>query len=225
MTTTDQAPPTNGRRRRAPATVEPFDANAAAYQPTRNRRRPMLIALGVVVTALGVLASVYLVNNAGDTRQVLAMRTAVSRGQTIDAGDLTIAQISLDPAIKTVPAADRGNIIARPPSTTSRQDRCSHPTAPPTSRSRPTAAASSASPSHRANCPRSTCAPATTSASWQRRARKTTRRRPRRRRSSGRPSSTPSPVPPPTDLPSSTCRCPPPTARTWPHWQPPSASP
>lgn len=113
MTTTDQAPPTNSQRRRASATVEPFDANAAAYQPTRGRRRPMLWALGVVLVALGVLGSVYLVNNAGDTQQVLAMRTAVSRGQTIEAADLTIAQISLDPAIKTVPAADRANIIGK----------------------------------------------------------------------------------------------------------------
>ena len=44
----------------------------------------------------------------GTTTEVLAVRTLVHRGEVIDRDDLMVVRVGLDPAVKTVPAAQAG---------------------------------------------------------------------------------------------------------------------
>lgn len=79
----------------------------------KSRRRPALLALGAGLMAMGVLTGAWLVNGAGDRQSVLAVARPVPFGAVITAGDLTHAEVSLDPAVSTVPASDIGQIVGR----------------------------------------------------------------------------------------------------------------
>ena len=57
-------------------------------KPTRARRRPALIALGLALVALSVLAAVYLASVLGETYQALAVKSDIARGTVITAADL-----------------------------------------------------------------------------------------------------------------------------------------
>jgi hypothetical protein len=74
-------------------------------KPTRARRRPALIALGLALVALSVLASVYLTTTLGKTYQVLAVTKEIPRGTAITASDLAAVELPTGPTLlKPVPA-------------------------------------------------------------------------------------------------------------------------
>lgn len=74
-------------------------------KPTRARRRPALIALGLALVALSVLAAVYLVSTLGNTYEVLAVRTDVSRGAEITTGDVGVVELPAGPTLlEPIPA-------------------------------------------------------------------------------------------------------------------------
>lgn len=79
----------------------------------RGRRRPGLLALGVVLVVLGVLSGAWLVRSAGERVAVLALARPVPFGAVITAGDLTRAQVSVDPSVATVPAGDVAQVLGR----------------------------------------------------------------------------------------------------------------
>ncbi len=114
MTVTDGA----GPRRTIPSRSG-AEQSARALPPAplaplpRTRRRPALLALGAGLMALGVLSGAWLVNGAGDRQSVLAVARAVPFGTVITASDLTRAEVSLDPAVATVPANELGQIVGR----------------------------------------------------------------------------------------------------------------
>ncbi len=81
--------------------------------PPKLRRRPALIALGVTLIALGGLAAGWLTTAVGNTHPVLAMRHTVDRGSVVRASDVMVARVNGDPALKTVPAGRRDQIIGR----------------------------------------------------------------------------------------------------------------
>jgi hypothetical protein len=62
-------------------------------KPTRARRRPALIALGLALVALSVLASVYLVSTLGRTYQVLAITGDIPRGAEITAANIGTVEL------------------------------------------------------------------------------------------------------------------------------------
>ncbi|WP_423462800.1 SAF domain-containing protein [Promicromonospora sp. MS192] len=64
-------------------------------KPTRARRRPALIALGLALVALSVLASVYLVSTLGRTYEVLAITNDVPRGTAVTPTDIGIVELPL----------------------------------------------------------------------------------------------------------------------------------
>ncbi|MFC8796253.1 SAF domain-containing protein [Promicromonospora sp. NPDC057138] len=68
-------------------------------KPTRARRRPALIALGLALVALSVLASVYLASSLGRTHQVLAIKANVARGAVITAADLASVDLPTGPTL------------------------------------------------------------------------------------------------------------------------------
>lgn len=81
--------------------------------PPRRKRRPIWVALAVVLVALGALLAWYVVANLRDTESVVALRTDVPRGAIIEVDDLTTAEIMPDPALITVPASDLSAVVGR----------------------------------------------------------------------------------------------------------------
>jgi hypothetical protein len=76
-------------------------------KPTRARRRPALIALGLALVALSVLASVYLTSTLGQTYQVLAVTKVIPRGTAITSSDLTAVDLPTGPTLLDPIRADR----------------------------------------------------------------------------------------------------------------------
>ena len=91
----------------APASVPP------RVGPTRARRRPALVALGVVLAVLGALTAVVLVGSAGQRTAVLALARDVPFGAVVTDADLTRVQVSVDPGVATVPAADLSQVVGQ----------------------------------------------------------------------------------------------------------------
>lgn len=81
--------------------------------PPRLQRRPVLVALGVALVALGGLGAAYLVTSASDADSVLALRSDVDRGGVIEDSDLVVAHLEADPALAPVPAAQRDDIVGQ----------------------------------------------------------------------------------------------------------------
>jgi hypothetical protein len=75
------------------ATKPQRPAPPGPLKPTRARRRPALIALGLALVALSVLGSVYLVSTLGQTYQVLAITKDVARGAPVTAANLGVAEL------------------------------------------------------------------------------------------------------------------------------------
>ncbi|MCF4120414.1 SAF domain-containing protein [Antribacter sp. KLBMP9083] len=70
----------------------------APAKPTRARRRPALVALGLALVALSVLATVYLTTTLGETQKVLVLVNDVARGEEITSADLRVADLPLSPS-------------------------------------------------------------------------------------------------------------------------------
>lgn len=85
----------------------------AAPPPPRRKRRPIWVALAVLLIALGSLITWYIVGNLRDTHSVIAMRTDVPRGATITAQDLITVEITPDPALITIPSSQLASVVGR----------------------------------------------------------------------------------------------------------------
>lgn len=79
--------------------------------PLAVRRRPAIIAAGVVMVAVGGLGAYWWATTSSDATTVLAVRTEVPRGAVITEDDLTTAAVVPDPALQTVDASQRGTIV------------------------------------------------------------------------------------------------------------------
>jgi len=84
----------------APATVRPPSAP--------RERRPALVALGLLLVLVGVLASVYLQQRAGDKVGVVEVTKRVPQGSTVSADSITEVMVAVDPGISYVTWAQRG---------------------------------------------------------------------------------------------------------------------
>lgn len=94
-------PPATGRDPRGAGPRMP-----APSKPTRARRRPAVIALGLALVALGILASVYLTTRLGETNQVLAVGADVDRGEQITDAALITVDLPVGPThLRPVDAA------------------------------------------------------------------------------------------------------------------------
>jgi hypothetical protein len=97
-------------------TVEaPTEAAAALplAAPPKLRRRPVLIAFGVVLVVVGAIVMWYVVTMVKDTTQVVAARVDVARGEVIELSDLTTVEIRPDPLLQTIPAADLSALVGQ----------------------------------------------------------------------------------------------------------------
>jgi hypothetical protein len=105
----------NGRNGSAPAGS--FTAGDARPIPPavapRSRRRPGLLLLGFALVAVGGLATAWVVAQAGNRTAVVVTARDLQFGQVVTASDLTTAEISLDPSVAIVPAAQRDGLVGQ----------------------------------------------------------------------------------------------------------------
>jgi len=107
--------PATGRRNSGlPTDADPplldFD-DLARLSPPKLRRRPLLIAVGVLLIVIGAIVAWYVVSIVKDTVQVVAALTTIPRGSVIGRSDLTTVEIRPDPLLQTVPAADLETLV------------------------------------------------------------------------------------------------------------------
>lgn len=107
---------TSPPRAPAPAGAPPPAAPGApelVASPARARRRPLLVAAGIVAVALGALVSVWAYTSTSTTQAVIAVRGQVGRGQVITDADLVNVRTSIDPALRTLPASKTDTVVGQ----------------------------------------------------------------------------------------------------------------
>jgi SAF domain len=104
-------------------TDDRLDDPASATSPTqmlpaavprvrsRGRRRPWLLALGVILTCLGALTGVWMINAVGERTRVLTVARHVPYGSVVTEADFAVAEVSVDPSVATVPATELGRVV------------------------------------------------------------------------------------------------------------------
>ena len=112
MSTT--SPPRAPAATRAGAPPPPApDAPQLVASPARARRRPLVVAVGIVAVALGALVSAWAYTSASTTQPVIAVREQVGRGQVITEADLVAVRTSIDPALRTLPASKTSSVVGQ----------------------------------------------------------------------------------------------------------------
>ncbi|MDR0990638.1 MAG: SAF domain-containing protein [Propionibacteriaceae bacterium] len=81
--------------------------------PPKLRRRPVLIALGVVLIVVSAVVAWYVVAIVKDTVQVVAAVVDIPRGSVLERHQLTTVEIRPDPLLKTIAAADLEQLIGQ----------------------------------------------------------------------------------------------------------------
>lgn len=79
----------------------------------RARRNPVLLAAGAALVVVGAAGVAWLVTSVAGTSPVLVTTHAVPAGAVISSADLAVAQVSLDPAVATVPANQRSSVVGQ----------------------------------------------------------------------------------------------------------------
>ncbi len=102
----------NGAGRAAPspppATLQP---RAGAVGSPGNRSR---VAGGALVLALCTLGAVIVFGRIGDRQAVLVMARTVEVGTIVQPADVRAVEVSADPGLGAVPAAQRARVVGRP---------------------------------------------------------------------------------------------------------------
>ncbi|CAB4758617.1 unannotated protein [freshwater metagenome] len=85
-------------------------AGPAATARVKAHRRPWVFALMAALVAAGALGTAFAFTSVNDTQEVLVVANDIKRGETIDAGDLTVVRVSVDPALTPVPGSQRAEL-------------------------------------------------------------------------------------------------------------------
>lgn len=99
------------RGRRQPG--HPNATPAPVIAPVRTRRRSGLLAAGLALMVVGALGAAYLTRLVGNTVGVIAVARDVPTGAVIERADLTIAQVSTDPALRPLPASGLDRLVGQ----------------------------------------------------------------------------------------------------------------
>lgn len=83
----------------------------SAVRGLPGRRRPWLIALGLMMAAIGALVTIWMVGAAGQRQEVLALRNDVPYGRSLTAQDVVVVRVSMDPGVRSIPASDARSVI------------------------------------------------------------------------------------------------------------------
>ena len=76
----------------------------------RRRRRRWVLALCAALVAAGGLGTAFAFTSVNDTREVLVVSNDIKRGETIEAGDLAVVRVSVDPALTPVPGSQKSEL-------------------------------------------------------------------------------------------------------------------
>ena len=100
--TTAGGPPTPPTTPTQPAPV--------ATARVKARRRPWVFALMAALVAAGALGTAFAFTSVNDTREVVVVSSDIKRGETIEAGDLAVVRVSVDPALTPVPGSQKAEL-------------------------------------------------------------------------------------------------------------------
>ncbi len=81
--------------------------------PPKLRRRPALVAGGIVAVCLGALIAGWAWTATTNTQEALVARHSIERGAVIEADDLARVRISADPALKPLPASEFDSVVGQ----------------------------------------------------------------------------------------------------------------
>lgn len=98
-----------GRRQPGRAGV----GTAPAIAPVRTRRRSGVLTAGVALMVVGALGAAYLTRVVGNTVGVIAVARDVPTGAVIERADLTVAEVSTDPALRPLRANDLIRLVGQ----------------------------------------------------------------------------------------------------------------
>ncbi|MFV0428371.1 MAG: SAF domain-containing protein [Arachnia sp.] len=79
----------------------------------RGRRSPKLVALGVVLVALGALGAAALYSWAVDRESVIVMARDVARGSELTRDDVTVMELAADSPAETIPASKIDSLVGQ----------------------------------------------------------------------------------------------------------------
>ena len=84
-----------------------------AVEPVRTRRRPLLVGLGVALTALGGLGAVWLASTGTGTVMVVGVAKEVRAGDVIDKEDLVGVQVAAGSPLHTLSVDRYGEVVGK----------------------------------------------------------------------------------------------------------------
>ena len=96
-----------------PVTATTSHQTSAALGPVKTRRRPGLIIASLAALLLAGLGAVWLWTSATSSVEVVVAKSTVPRGAVIAASDLTVARVSLDPAVASIPASKVSTVVGQ----------------------------------------------------------------------------------------------------------------
>lgn len=102
----------NGQRPTRPDLTPPAAPRPDAVQ-LRARRSPRLIALGVLLVALGGLGAAYLFTLNTNQHSVVVMAENVRRGEVVETGDLAVVEVPADLGVATLPADQLTSLVGQ----------------------------------------------------------------------------------------------------------------
>jgi hypothetical protein len=98
----------------APRERQPIpNLNYSQRPRPRRRRSPWVFALCAALVAAGALGSAFAFSSVNDTQEVLVVAHDVRRGETIEAGDLSVVRVGVDPALTPVAGSQKAELAGR----------------------------------------------------------------------------------------------------------------
>ena len=88
----------------------PPPPSPVATARVKARRRPWVFALMAALVAAGALGTAFAFTSVNDTQEVLVVRNDIKRGETIEAGDLAVVRVSVDPALTPVAGSQKAEL-------------------------------------------------------------------------------------------------------------------
>jgi len=87
--------------------------NRPALEPIRTRRRPLLVGLGVALTALGGLGAAWLASSGTGAVSVVGVRGEIHAGAVIERDDLISVQVAAGGHLRAVPVDLADSVIGK----------------------------------------------------------------------------------------------------------------
>lgn len=77
------------------------------------RRRPLMIVVSTALVLVGALIGLGVWIISTDSTEIVAVRSAVDRGEVVAADDLMVVRVTVDPAVQVIPAAQLDGLIGQ----------------------------------------------------------------------------------------------------------------